>query len=275
MSTTTDDRLDAAIREITDDEADFYRENGWVKLEGLIDPKLVGELLERAKAKMGDDAQAQLPDDRSAIMTKELRALWNDWQNPSDEDQFFRALSQSRRMGQMASKFLRGRDVRWWGDAILCKLPATGGGSKTPWHQDFPYLSLDRIGLLNLWVAMVDMPPEMGTMRFVDGSHKLGPMGRVIHRTDGKDVMDLFPWIGEEHHVSGPFALKAGDATVHDWMTVHAAPANETDRRRWVYTNSLFPADTLFTGAQQRRTDGLGLKINEELDNPRFPVLAR
>jgi ectoine hydroxylase-related dioxygenase (phytanoyl-CoA dioxygenase family) len=113
----------------------------------------------------------------------------------------------------------------------------------------------------------------MGTMRFFNRSQQAGPMGRVIHRTDGKDLLDLYPWIGEEYEKSEPLDLKAGDATIHDWMTVHAAPANTTEQPRWVYVNSLFPADTLFTGAQQRRTDGLDLKVNEVFDHPRFPVV--
>lgn len=263
-----------SIREVTDEEVTHYRSRGWVKLENLMAPELAGELLAQAQARMGETATAELPDNRAGIMTPQLRALWNDWQNPSEENDFFRAVSQSPAMGRLASRLLRGRPVRWWSDAILCKLPSSGGGSRTPWHQDFPYLSVDRIGLMNVWVALVDMPADMGTMRFLDGSHRLGPMGRVIQRTDGKDLVDLFPWIGDEHNVSGPFPLKAGDATVHDWMTVHAAPANMTERPRWVYTNSLLPADALFTGAQQRRTDGLDLKLNEPLEHPRFPVLA-
>jgi ectoine hydroxylase-related dioxygenase (phytanoyl-CoA dioxygenase family) len=275
MSTASQPAVDAGIRAVTADEVAFYRENGWVKLERLMAPELAAEILARAKQRMGDRANAEMSDDRAAIMTPQLRALWNDWQNPSDADDFFRSVSQSPGMGRLASRLLRDRDVRWWSDMILCKLPSEEGGSRTPWHQDFPYLSLDRIGLLNVWVALVDMPPEMGTMRFVSGSQRIGPMGRVIHRTDGKDLLDLYPWIGEEHEISEPLQLKAGDATVHDWMTVHAAPPNDTDQPRWVYVNSIFPAETLFTGAQQRRTDGLELKLNEPLDHPRFPVIAR
>jgi phytanoyl-CoA dioxygenase PhyH len=275
MSTTTPPAVEDRIREVTVEEAAHYRQHGWVKLDGLLDPELAGAMLERVKQKMGDRANADMPDDRPGIMTPQLAALWRNWQNPSQEDGFFRSISQSRAMARLGSRMLRDREVRWWGDGILCKMPATEGGSRTPWHQDFPYLSLDRIGLLNVWVALVEMPPEMGTMRFLNGSHRIGPMGRVIHRTDGKDLLDLYPWIGEEHEVSEPLHLKPGDATVHDWMTVHAAPPNETDAPRWAYTDSLFPAETLYTGAQQRRTDGLGLTINEPLEHPRFPVLAR
>jgi hypothetical protein len=263
------------IRDVTDDEVAHYRENGWVKLDGLLSRELVEQLLMTAKSKMGESAGADLPDNRAAIMTPQLRALWNDWQNPGDEDAVFGSVSRSAAMGRLGSRLLRDQDVRWWGDAVLCKLPSASGGSRTPWHQDFPYVALDRVGLLNVWVALVDMPPEMGTMSFLDGSNRLGPMGRVVHRTDGKDLLDLHPWIGEEHTVSGPFPMRAGDATVHDWSTVHAAPENRTDQPRWVYTNAMLPADTLFTGAQQRRTDGLSLKVNERLDHPRFPVLPR
>jgi ectoine hydroxylase-related dioxygenase (phytanoyl-CoA dioxygenase family) len=273
MTTISQSAIDAGVREVTEEEGAFYRANGWVRLDGLLSEELVAEVLRRAKERMGERSDAELPDNRPGIMTPQLRALWKDWQNPAEEDEFFRALSQSRAMGRMASTLLRGRDVRWWSDAILTKLPSTEGGSRTPWHQDFPYLSLDRIGLMNLWVALVDMPPEKGTMRFLSGSQGVGPMGRVIHRTDGKDLLDLYPWIRDEYELSPELHLRPGDATIHDWMTVHAAPENTTDQPRWAYVNSLFPADTLYTGAQQRRTDGLELTVNQPLEHPRFPVL--
>jgi hypothetical protein len=272
---TTPQSIDASIRAVTDEEAAFYREHGWVLLKGLMAPELCQEILGRAQSRMGERADAEMPDDRPGIMNPQLRALWNDWQNPSGEDEFFRSVSQSAPMGAVGKRLLRDRDVRWWGDSILCKLPAAAGGSRTPWHQDFPYLSHDRSGIMNIWVALVPMPPQMGTMRFLSGSRGLGPMGRVIHRTDGRDLLDLYPWIGEEHEVSEALTLQPGDATVHDWLTVHAAPSNDSDQPRWVYVDSLFPADTLYTGAQQRRTDGLGLTVNGEFDHPRFPAISR
>jgi ectoine hydroxylase-related dioxygenase (phytanoyl-CoA dioxygenase family) len=274
MSTTAQS-IDASIREVTDGEAAFYRENGWVVLRGLMAPELAGEILQNAKDRMGERADAEMPDNRPGIMNPQLRALWNDWQNPAEENDFFRSVSHSAAMGRVGKRLLRDRDARWWGDSILCKRPAADGGSRTPWHQDFPYLSHDRSGIMNVWVALVPMPPEMGTMRFLSGSQRLGPMGRVIHRTDGKDLLDLYPWISEEYEVSEALTLQPGDATVHDWLTVHAAPSNDSDQPRWAYTDSLFPADTLYTGAQQRRTDGLELKVNQEFDHPRFPIISR
>jgi hypothetical protein len=54
---------------------------------------------------------------------------------------------------------------------------------------------------------------------------------------------------------------------------VHCAPENATDDIRWVYAVAACPADVLYTGAANRRTDGLGLQINAPLEHPNFPIL--
>jgi Phytanoyl-CoA dioxygenase (PhyH) len=273
VTPTIEALAEAAIREVTDDEVARYRRDGWVKLERLLDPQLAAEILERGQQRMGERAQVEMPDNRPGIMSPQLAAIWRNWQNPAEEDAFFAAVSRSRPLARSASRLLDGRDVRWWSDTVMCKMPAAEGGAKTPWHQDFPYHAMDRHGVFNYWIALNEIPPEMGTMRFLSGSHRLGPMGRVIHRTDGVDLLDLYPWIADEFDVSEPLHLQPGDATVHNLLTVHAAPENSTDVPRWSYLTSMFPADALFTGAQQRRTDGLGLKLNEVFDHPRFPLL--
>jgi ectoine hydroxylase-related dioxygenase (phytanoyl-CoA dioxygenase family) len=273
VTPTTTPLAEAAIREVTDEEVAFYHRNGWARLEGLLDPELAAEILRRGKQRMGERADAEMPDNRKTIMTPTLQAIWRNWQNPAEEDEFFASVSRSRPLARTASRLLHGRDVRWWSDTVMCKMPAAEGGSKTPWHQDFPYHAMDRHGVFNFWIALNEITPEMGTMRFLNRSHELGPMGRVIHRTDGVDLLDLYPWIAEECEVSAPLHLKPGDATVHNLLTVHAAPANRTDTPRWSYLTSMFPADALYTGAQQRRTDDLELTVNQPFDHARFPLL--
>lgn len=65
---------------------------------------------------MGKRADATMPDDRHAIMTPQLRALWNDWQNPAEDNDFFRPISHSTAMGRVGKRLLRDRGVRGWGD---------------------------------------------------------------------------------------------------------------------------------------------------------------
>src|ERR1700742_976805 len=101
----------------------------------MMSPELATAILGRAKARMGERATAAMPDNRGKIVSPRLRALWRDWQNPTEEDDFFRPVSDSKAMARVGSRLLRGRDVRWWLDTILCKLPASEGGARTPWHQ--------------------------------------------------------------------------------------------------------------------------------------------
>jgi hypothetical protein len=50
-----------AIRDLTADEVARYRENGWVKLERLIDPDLAAEMLAAAKAVRGAAGRSSMP----------------------------------------------------------------------------------------------------------------------------------------------------------------------------------------------------------------------
>ena len=269
----------SVVRDVTDQEIEFYREHGWVKLEGFVDPATVERMLIRLKAKMGEDASADAgggySDDAATSRPAAARALFNSYEGLSAEEQEFRAVSMSAAMGRALSR-LADDGVRFWDDMALVKMPVEKAGGKTPWHQDMPYYPFDRLGMLNLWLALVDVPPEMGTMRFVEGSHRWGPLGRVIHRTDGVDTVDLLPPdLKDKFEVSPPLRLVAGDATVHNLMTIHSAPENRTHDPRWAYVLTVFPDQALYTGAPHRNTDGLGLTVNERLEHERFPLLPR
>jgi Phytanoyl-CoA dioxygenase (PhyH) len=97
-------------------------------------------------------------------------------------------------------------------------------------------------------------------MRFLTGSHRADPLGRFGRRADGakraEDVLDTYPEVTERYPIAPPLDLYAGDVTVHDALTVHSAPENETDSIRWVYSIACFPAETL--EAAWTRTEGGG-----------------
>jgi ectoine hydroxylase-related dioxygenase (phytanoyl-CoA dioxygenase family) len=261
-----------SVREVTEDEAAFYREHGWVVLRNLIDPATAARLLSILKGEMGDHAERKVADgfDAKLARAKESQAIFQLLEDASSMVPELREFVTLPEIGAIGMKLVGG-PVGLWLDTALVKLPAASGGGKTPWHQDWPYYPLDRMGTLTIWIALVDMPPEKGTLQFVDGSHRWGPHGRVIHRTDGVDSLDLLPvHLREAVHYSPPLHLRAGDATVLDLMTIHAAPENLTDTPRWVYTIILFPSEALYTGAPNRRTENLQLALNEPLAHERF-----
>ena len=269
--------LTAAIRprEVTDAEVAFYRENGWVKLEQLITSDQAQDLCERAQQMMGAHAETQTRT-RSAGIHKRadhVVAMWRNHELPSNDDEAYRQFALSPGIGAIADRLLGGRGARFWKDEVLVKMPAAEEGAETPWHQDFPYMPHDRAGIMQFWVALVDCPPERGSLRFLSGSRAAGPMGRVIANAGG-DVVKQYPEVFAQYPESPALDLKAGDATVHDYLTVHAAGVNGTDEPRWAYTIGVFPADVLYTGAPQRYADDVELELNMPFDNPRFALLA-
>jgi ectoine hydroxylase-related dioxygenase (phytanoyl-CoA dioxygenase family) len=263
------------VRDVTDEEVAAYHDQGWAKLEGFVSPDTVARLLGYFQERMGADAST-IVDSRHGtpgLKGRGLSAMWQMYENPAKQDERVRAFSHSAGIGRAAARLL-GKPARWYNDQVICKLPASREGGPTPWHQDLSYHALDRRGRMSIWIALVDIPPERGTMRFLTGSHMTAPLGRYVHRSDGVDTVTDNPWLLDRYEVSPPLHLRAGDATVHDSQLVHSAPENRTEEPRWVYSLTVIPQDTLYTGLANRLTDGIGLTVNQPFDHPDFPVLA-
>jgi ectoine hydroxylase-related dioxygenase (phytanoyl-CoA dioxygenase family) len=248
------------IRSLTDEEILRYREHGWVKLDGLLAPELVKQLLNRGKQHVSTGSSSS------------SRTAFDRWDACSARDAWIRTLSHSGALAGAASQ-LMAEPVRFYYDTMFVKPPARNNGRDTPWHQDLPQHPFDRRGLLNIWVALVDCPPAKGTMRFLSGSQRAGSLGRHLYRTDGVDLVQDNPWLLEEYELTPPLHLREGDATVHDLAIAHCAPENTTDSARWAYIVQWIPAAALYNGAPNRRTDGLGLQVGQPLDHPNFPIL--
>ncbi len=263
------------MRDLSGEEIAQYRKNGWVHLKGLLAPGVAEELLRRVQERMGADAGTEMRGDYGRAGAPEtLQRAWRNYDFPSRDDEWIASLCLSAGLARVTTRLMDGRDARHIADHVLCKLPAGRQGGKTPWHNDLMSFPFDRAGALTIWIAMVDCPPEKGSLRFLSGSHRERPLGRYSQRADGVDMVDDHPWLLKRYPPSPPLHLRAGDATVHDMLTVHSAPENLTDTPRWVYATHRFPADAFYTGAPQRFFDGLGLEVNRPIDHPSLPLLA-
>jgi hypothetical protein len=272
-----------APRDVTEDEIAHYRENGWAKLEGFLSGELAGELLAAAQGVMGPDLEAAEEAEPGKGMSKGLRTekiggrvtnlgYWQDFHYIGRDEKVepFRSLIYSREIGRAAQRFI-GRDVgvRFSADLVACKMPTgKAGNAPTDSHQDISSLPFDRVGPLTFWVALNDMPPERGVMRFLSGSQRAGNLGRT--RAQGKGTVEYYPELHEQYETSPPLELKAGDATVHNAQVVHWAPENSTDEPRWGYIIAYFPDDALYTGAPNHNFDGIGLELNKPFEHERF-----
>jgi hypothetical protein len=258
--------LDVAVdvRQVTADEQRSYWDNGWVSLPGLIAPELADELLERARRLMGESGyEADLRE-----IDRDL-SLFAEFDRVDRSDDLYRSLVFHPKLGRNAALLL-GRDmaVRSLMNMLAVKLPKDSatdrlGKGPTDFHQDFGSLPL-RAESIVIWIALAEITPEMGSVRFHEGSHKLG-------RLAGNPLE--WPRL-EECPLSEPLHMQPGDATGHSPFVVHGAPENTTDRPRWAYIASYFPAHATYTGATCHHTDKAeGLVPDQPLDHPSFPVV--
>jgi Phytanoyl-CoA dioxygenase (PhyH) len=261
------------VREVTADEVERFREDGWVKLEGLIDPAYAARMLSGAVELMGESGD-------QAELRPGLDVDFDRWYDKhflaSDGIEPFRSLTYSDAMGRNAQLLMqRNVAVRHWADMIGCR-PPVGRGERdaaTPYHQDYPCGQFDRVGNTSFWIALNDIPAERGTMRFRSGSHREGPLGRSFTASTTADVHDVYPRLKERYPLSEPFDFRAGDATCHSQLVLHGAPQNTTDEPRWTYITIYFPADTLYTGASFHGRDRVELQIDKPFEDPHFPIV--
>lgn len=242
--------MDIRPRHATEDEVAAFQEKGWVRLARLIDPETVAHLRERALASL----RARPGAGRSAV-----DRAFGQSRDIARRDHLFGALAGNPAMAANAVRLLRGvAEVRIQVTNLLVKEPGEHGA--TEFHQDFPWMPMDRSAMLTVWLALVDVPADMGALRFYTGSHRHGLLGRSFLR-EGDDQLTQHPWL-TELDLSPPLDLKAGDATVHHALTVHGAPANRRDSARLSFTATYFDAAALYTGAPYGQTDDLGLSVN-------------
>lgn len=138
----------------------------------------------------------------------------------------------ARRFAKVAADLLGVEGVRLYHDQALFKEP---GGGPTPWHQDQVYWPLDTAATITMWMPLVDVSSEVGSMTFVSGSHLLGDTGAGRISDDSHEAISrLISTEGLALETHG--ALEAGDATFHAGWTLHSAGENPTGVMREVVT---------------------------------------
>lgn len=265
-----------APRLVTAEEVASYQKDGWALLRRFIEPNEATALLAAAQRLMGTDGAGHTvrPEVDSDL------TWWNDYHYPSRENELFASLALSESIGRSA-QLMSGRQVgiRYYQDSIAVKAGHASSVRNAPTdvHQDFPAGIFDRVGEITFWIALDEVPPERGSMRFYSGSHREGPLGRMKDRSGTvSDLLATYPHLTERYALSAPLHLEPGDATCHHQLVLHGAPANETDVARWSFLGLYFPADTLYTGIplEHPRVDALALVPNEPFDHPQFPIIC-
>lgn len=256
----TEREIEAVLREVTDEEVAFYHEYGWVMMPRLVAPEFATQLLSAGRA-WAERTEA-----------KPMAGLAR-----HQEAEPFRSFMFSKRMAHNATRLvnrkrLKGVDVplRYRVDILLNKPPGAAGST---YHQDSSEHGSDRVGELQFWLALAEVAPDMGAMRFVSRSHREGPLGSVFNDDQG-DLLKQFPNLTSVLELSPPLHYQPGDCTVHHGYTIHGGPANTTDKPRWSYLFSYSPTDTRYWNGSAKNWGSERKRLNDS-DNPIAPAEAQ
>lgn len=212
---------------LTNEQIQAYRANGAIFLPGVAAKDEIARIHPVLKETVyavhaSKNAQGRIADYSSMFI--QVSNVWR-------LNDTLKAFVLAQRFAKIAADLMGVDGVRIYHDQALFK---PEGGKPTPWHQDQFYWPLDTPHTITMWMPLVDLTKEMGTMSFAHGSHTKGALiDMAISEESHKAYADL---IASQKYPVASYDVAAGDATFHSGWTIHSAHANNSTTVREVLT---------------------------------------
>lgn len=225
---------------ISADDVEAFQRDGHVLIRGLASHEEIAPFRELISQETTEAAKSYGPLAERGTYGKAFIQHCNLWVRDARIAEFVLA----SRFAKVAAQLIGVEGVRLYHDQALFKEP---GGGPTPWHQDQQYWPLDGVKCVTMWMPLVNISADMGTMRFASGSQALGYLGPLnISDESEANLAKLIEVNGYE--VTPSPDMQAGDATFHDGWCIHGAPGNASpDRMREVMTIIYFEDGAMIT----------------------------
>jgi len=261
--------LDAPF-DITQEQIDYFRENGFVKIPGVLSKEALQAMDEIITAEVNRlNTQHLAMEDRDTY-GKAFLQIMNIWRNSAAVKQ----VVFSKRLAKIAADLLAVDGVRLYHDQALYKEP---GGGHTPWHADQYYWPLSSDKTVTAWIPLQETPMELGPLEFSAKSFEI---------TEGRDKE-----IGDESqayldnilrntgfsHIVEVFGL--GEVSFHTGWLYHRAGPNTTNQMRKVMTMIYMDKDMKLKAPENKNQQAdwdawcPGATIGEVIDTEMNPVI--
>jgi phytanoyl-CoA hydroxylase len=214
---------------LTRQQREEYQETGWVLVEGLIPPAVIGEARQviadvvAAAGEVTDHTDLYDLEPGHSRKAPRVRRI----KVPHRNLPFFGELARLPALVE-ALQDLLGPGVRLHGSKINLKSPRYG--SPVEWHQDWAFYPHTNDDVLAVGIMLDECTAENGAMLVVPGTHR-GPTfdhhsggrfcGAMDPARDGIDLSRAVP-------VTGP----AGAVSLHHARLVHGSAQNFSDKPR-------------------------------------------
>ncbi|MGI8429833.1 MAG: phytanoyl-CoA dioxygenase family protein [Solirubrobacteraceae bacterium] len=251
---------------LTKEQLDFYNENGYVLVEGLITKEEAARLREECRQlaerlAVHDSMDATWGSAKAAVAeAKDTKILH------CHNVQFYSAalckLLTDDRLTEAAAEIIGSPNVQLHHDKMFIKPPEKG--SPFPMHQDQPYFPHDNDTMIAAIIHFDDAPIEKGCVRVVPGSHKLGALE---HNPEGGWHLPFDQYPIES---AVPCPAKAGDALFFSYLTIHGSGINtSSEARTTLLIQVRDPTDPPSVKTHESRGQGMMLRGIDPLSIPR------
>lgn len=235
---------------VSDEKIAFYKENGYVQFDNVLNEEEV-ELLRTALGRASQDRSGFVRDlaGGDGGGNEKILQMLNLWENHPEVENYIKG----GRVARMAAALTGSESVHLYHDQALIKEP--GPSAPSPWHQDQPYWPSKEPGMLSCWMALDHVTIERGCMQFIAGSDKWGEFSPISFEGDGPALKDL---LTDEQRAAWdpiPVELTPGSCTFHHGLTFHYTNANTTDHVRRALVAIFIP-------------DGINFADDEKMDGP-------
>ena len=212
---------------LTSKKIDFYHENGYLGVEGVLSADEVAELRRvtegfvQLSASVTEHTDVFDLEPGHTPESPKLRRL----KDPIKHHEVYKKFLHHPRILDIVEQLI-GPGLRTNGNKLNMKSPEYG--SPVEWHQDWAFFPHTNDDLLVVGVSMDDMKYENGCLLVIPGSHK-GPV--YSHHQDGHfagAVTEELP----DADKAVPIELEAGGISIHHVRTLHASAKNVSSRPR-------------------------------------------